>query len=51
MKAKWFFFIVIIVMGVIGFTQIQVSYSQDCKTCITDQEKYALDGCTVVFLG
>jgi len=51
MKAKWFFFIVIIVMGVIGFTQIQVSYSQDCKTCITDQEKYALDGCTVVLVG
>jgi len=42
--------LVIVVMG-IGFIQVESSFTQDCKPCVEDFEKYALDGCTVVLVG
>lgn len=51
MKTKRFFLIFVICIGVVGLSDIPVSFSQECKCSISGSEELALDGCTVVIVG
>jgi len=50
MKTKRFLFIVVVLL-LIGPAQYHAVFAQGSGPCMSDQEQYALDGCTVVIVG